>query len=622
MGDISKEILACLDDYSNDQNAAANREYADQKAAQLVEELNSHEIESELVDQFVSYNSTSFVLHIFGNVSFSQLKRLEATLQMHLSVRRLEIIQLPDNDFTVLVIVDNPVRTVFSLRDAVTSPSDSEENNPLLFFLGADATGLVVTDSINELSPVFVGGATGSGKSLFIHSLICTLLLLSDPEEVKLILADTKKIEFSSYQDVPHLLSPVMKSSEHVLMGMEFLAKIIDERIDLFAGQQCKNIKAYNAAVPEINKKNDHSLKLKKLPYIVMVFDDITETLIEKGEAFEKLYLNLINRASIAGVYFVLCAQLPSAAVIPKTIMRTMNSRIAFAMASQKDSVTVLETSGAEDLQDNGELLYRNFLTDDFLRLQGIYVSENEIYRISEYAKGLGKPNYDDIFVAADAFFDIGSGRADPLYSEIKESIFEMQKVSTSLIQRQFGIGYNRARRIVDALEADGVIEFAAGEYTGSVLIADPENKPDLKDDIVENGAIEKSNTDIDYSMTLKLFDTNQIEMNDGEETELKMPFEHKADKTEKNKKNNIIIYIIDWILIMILSISSVFSVLKADGTLWDILIIFFSFITMALLAPFLRRRVLRSIKNDSLRRGIVLLNLIIIMIGWLTKLI
>lgn len=614
MTEMSKDILNCLDDTSENEDVISNHKFAEIKAVQLIDALAENEIKADLQEKYVSSNSTSFVIRLHETTTIQRLRGLIPNLQMQLSVNNLEIVPIPEEMNTIAVIVSNPTRTVLTLRDAVLSDSEEDSDHPLMFFLGEDASGLFVTALISDLSPIFIGGSTGSGKSLFIHSLICKLLLLSSPEEVKLLLIDNKKIEFSSYQGVPHLIAPVLDTTEKAMTGLKFVAKIVDERINHLSKNRFKSIDEYNEAISSKTIKNE---SLKRLPYVVVIIDDITDLLVKYSESFEELYLNAISRAGIAGVYFVLSAQLPSAAVIPKSIVKSADTRIAFAMASQRDSITVLDTAGAEMLQNSGELLYRNLSTNEFFRLQGIFVSDGEIDRVAKNAKRLGSPQYDDFFVELKMAKE--SSFQDPLYTEAKEYVIKAGKASTSLLQRRFGIGYRRASKLIDALEEESIIGSAKGTeprkayrngQDGEIADFNP----------VQNIAEEKDVPDIDYSMTMKLVGTE--ETNTSEINQLSSAVRKRSlfDRVCFGEVENRETVLYDWLLIFAFMLSSTLSIFKISNSFWDIAVFLFGFLGILLVAPFLRKRVNDTVQSESLRRKLIKICILVIGVGWIFK--
>ncbi len=365
-----------------------------------------------------------------------------------------------------------------------------------------------------------------------------------------------------------------------------------------------------------------------------MIIDDITDLLLNYREEFENLYLKIINQANRAGVYLVLSAQLPSAAVIPTSIVRASAMRISFSVTSQRDSMIILEEKGADYLAGNGEFIYRNLKQNEIERLQGLFVSDSEISKISDYARKLGKPAYLDQFILIGADYSTGSilindAVTDPLYDEIVSRVKKNENVTTSFLMREYGTGYHRAAGLMDALRENGIIENCRTVSSGDTVtaVSTEQTTEDLK--VPEMKSQETAQTevppqqepDLDYSMTLKLVGVEET-VSDNQTEESRKPIRKDiADKSGKGTENKqASVKIGDWMaMITFILFGFVFLCVLTDS-IWHLVIVLFSIFGFMLSAPFLRGRVMDVIKNDNLRYALVVLCYFIIIVSYLNR--
>ena len=352
-------------------------------------------------------------------------------------------------------------------------------SNKLLFTLGKDLMGQPVYCELNRMPHLLIGGATGSGKSVCMNTIITSFLLRTHPDEVKMVLIDPKKVEFSPYHDLPHLLWPVITDSDKAAILLKRLVAIMEERYETFATAQVRDIAGYNEFVERHNKeRKEDEAELSKMPYIVVIIDELADLMAVAKNEVQLSIQRFTQLARACGMHMIVATQRPSTDVITGLIKSNIPSRISFAVSSSIDSRTILDCVGADKLLGHGDMLYLPQGDNSPSRIQGAYVSDNEIRKITEFVKAQATPQYDDAYYSLErsndgsfAFQGEGGDTKDPLYDEIVEYVKESQKASTSLLQRRFGIGYNRSARIIDQLEENGIVGPANGSKPREVLL-------------------------------------------------------------------------------------------------------------------------------------------------------
>ena len=373
--------------------------------------------------------------------------------------------------------IPNVKSTPVKMREIINDVG-SDKDQPLLFFLGKDLLGRTVTCRLDKMPHMLIAGATGSGKSVCMNSIICSLLLRTKPDEVKMLLVDPKKVEFTPYRNIPHLIGPVINDPNKASNALKVIVRIMDERYNMFAAAGVRNIEVYNNMVEQQGGRPnpDGSPAPKKIPYIVVIIDELADLMAVAGKEVEQSIQRITQLARAAGIHLIVATQRPSVDVITGIIKANIPSRIAFAVSSGMDSRTILDHVGAERLLGYGDMLYMQIGQTGSTRVQGVFVTDDEVQRITSFVSSEASPVYDDSFVQLDGI-ESGEGGIvteisdDPLFKEIKEYVIEAQKASTSLLQRRFGIGYNRAARMIDALEEHGIIGPAQGSKPREVYI-------------------------------------------------------------------------------------------------------------------------------------------------------
>ncbi len=462
---------------------------AKEKGEQLINILRNFDIEAELVDTHIGPSVTQFEIKPNANVKVSKIIGLADNIKMALAAKDVRIEAPIPGRNAVGIEIPNVKSTPVKLREIISDISEKDKKQPLLFFVGKDLLGQTVTCRLDKMPHLLIAGATGSGKSVCMNAIITSLLLRTDPEDVKLLLVDPKKVEFTPYSRIPHLIGPVINDPNQANNALKAIVQIMDERYNIFAAAGVRNIEVFNEKVRQQNgaKNPDGSPAPKKMPYIVVIIDELADLMAVAGKDVEQSIQRITQLARAAGIHLIVATQRPSVDVITGIIKANIPSRIAFAVSSGTDSRTILDHAGAERLLGNGDMLYMPIGASSAMRTQGVFVTDEEVQRITEYVSQWA-PMYNDKFILLEGIND-GSGiggvatiNDDPLFKEVKEYVVEAQKASTSLLQRRFGIGYNRAAKMIDALEESGVIGPAQGSKPREVYLK-PEDLNISEDD-------------------------------------------------------------------------------------------------------------------------------------------
>ena len=360
--------------------------------------------------------------------------------------------------------IPNKENSIVMLRDVIDSDTFRSSKSKLTFALGKDIDGAVRVADIAKMPHLLIAGATGSGKSVCINSMIISLIYKSDPNDVKLILIDPKIVELSIYNGIPHLLLPVVTDVKQAAGTLNWAVQEMTRRYKQFADLNVRDLKGYNAAVEE-----DPELGLAKLPQIVIIIDELADLMMVASKEVEASICRLAQLARAAGMHLVIATQRPSVDVITGLIKANIPSRIAFAVASGVDSRTILDSVGAEKLLGRGDMLFWPMTSSKAVRIQGAFVSDKEVENVVSFVKQNGTAQYDDLMMD-----ELKQGQKDPsgtddevdeYLNDAAKLVIEKQKASISFLQRAFRIGFNRAARLMDALEERGIV--SADEGTG-----------------------------------------------------------------------------------------------------------------------------------------------------------
>lgn len=444
-------------------NRMVDQEIMAANAAALEQKLQDLGVKGEVMEIHPGPVITMYELSLATGVPLRKVLNTGDDLAMALKSGSTRIVApIPGKD-TVGIEVPNLNRELVCFREIVESPAFSKSNEPLKMALGKGIDGEPFASSLARMPHLLIAGATGTGKSVGLNCLICSWLMSCHPDDLKLLLIDPKKLELSYYQDIPHLIHPVVTDPDKVPAVLQWALKEMDRRYDLLSAAGAKNVQGYNRKVlnGELNVQDDGTPH-EKLPYIVIIVDELAELMMVAAKDIEVAIARLAQMARASGIHMILATQRPSVDVITGLIKANFPARLSFQVSSKADSRTILDTNGAEHLLGRGDLLFLPPGTAKLKRLHGAFISENEIRAIADYVKAQRAPTYFKEISKHVSTEDARSQGAvaidDEKYDEAVELVTRLGHASISLIQRHMRIGYNRAARIIEAMEAEGLI--------------------------------------------------------------------------------------------------------------------------------------------------------------------
>jgi len=382
--------------------------------------------------------------------------------------------------------VPNPKRQMISLSEILSSEIYNRNSSLLTLALGKDISGQPMVADLAKMPHCLVAGTTGSGKSVGINAMILSLLYKAKPEDVRLILIDPKMLEMAMYEDIPHLLTPVVTDMREAANALQWAVKEMDRRYKLMSKFGVRNLAGFNKKIAEAHEVGTHLYNpfsltpedpepLQKAPMIVIVIDELADLMMVVGKKLEELIARIAQKARAAGIHLVLATQRPSVDVITGLIKANIPTRLSFQVSSRIDSRTILDQQGAETLLGMGDMLYMPPGTGQPLRLHGAFVSDEEVQRVVDWLKERSSPNYIDAILDSSA--EDGAegtandgGEADPLYDQAVAIVLENKRASISFVQRHLRIGYNRAARLLEDMERAGLVSKMSGSGTREIL--------------------------------------------------------------------------------------------------------------------------------------------------------
>ena len=379
---------------------------------------------------------------------------------------------------TIGIEIPNKSISTVVVREILERVPKSLDSSKLLVTLGKSIDNNPVWCEINKTPHLLVAGSTGSGKSVCINSIIVSILMRAKPDEVKLVLVDPKKVELSMYNGVPHLLAPVVTDPKKANIALKKIVVEMERRYDVFSESGTKNIAGYNTYVEKKNETLPEGEKLRKIPYIVVIIDELADLMLVAAKEVEDSIMRITQMARAAGIHLIVATQRPSTDVITGVVKANIPSRISFAVSSSIDSRTILDMTGAEKLLGKGDMLFLPQGENTPIRVQGTYISEEEIASVVDHVIKQQKARYDETLLmdeeemhATTGLENSSDNAEEPLYNEIVEFVVTQGKASASLLQRRFRLGYNRAARVIDLLEERGIIGPNNGSKPREVLV-------------------------------------------------------------------------------------------------------------------------------------------------------
>ncbi len=457
-------------------NQKENKDAIKENVEALEGILKEFGVSAKVVTANIGPAITQYELEVKSGTKVSKITGLNKEIALELGAKDVRIQAPIPGKKTVGVELPNKVISPVSIREILEEVPEKKKDRKLLVALGRSIMGNAISLEIDKTPHLLVAGSTGSGKSVCINSMIVSLLMRTKPDEVKLVLVDPKKVELSMYNGVPHLLTPVVTDAKKANIVLQKIVKLMEDRYDLFENSKTKNIAGYNAYVTKKNEELGEYDKIKLLPYIVVIIDELADLMLVAAKEVEDSIMRITQMARAAGIHLIVATQRPSTDVITGVVKANIPSRIAFAVSSSIDSRTILDSSGAEKLLGKGDMLLKPQGENIPIRVQGNFISDEEIKDVVAYTIKQQKANYDENLSVSNEDKGATSMVSDdeyeePLYNEIVEFVINQGKASALALQRRFRLGYNRAARCIDLLEERGIVGPSNGSKPREVLV-------------------------------------------------------------------------------------------------------------------------------------------------------
>lgn len=433
--------------------------------------LNDFQIAGKVVEIHVGPTVTQYEVTVPTGTKLSRVSSINKEMALALAAKDVRIEAPIPGKSTIGVEIPNKEVASVKIKEVIGDADPEKIKNGLLVTLGKDIAGQTINTDLSTLPHLLVAGSTGSGKSVCINSIIISLLMHYRPDEVKLVLVDPKQVELSNYNGVPHLMCPVVTDPKRASLVLQKVVSEMDSRYRTLADKGVKNIKDYN--------KKAEAENTPKMNYLVVIVDEMADLMIVAKKEVEDSIMRITQLARAAGIHLIVATQRPSTDIITGVIKTNIPSRIAFAVASYIDSRTILDTSGAEKLLGKGDMLYLPMGANSPTRIQGCFISDNEIEKIIKHVCKQQEASYDNNLMSStniegsspSSVVTENENTDDPVYDEVLKFTLETGKISASLIQRRFRLGYNRAARMIDLLEERGIIGAQNGSKPREVLV-------------------------------------------------------------------------------------------------------------------------------------------------------
>ena len=453
-------------------NNKDNELYAKEAIQKLEETLKVFEITGKVVQVNIGPSVTQYELELKTGTKVSKLLSIQKEIALALAAKDVRIQAPIPGKNTIGIELPNKVNSSVSFKEVLSCIPPVDEKNVLAVGLGKDIMGKVRWMEINSTPHLLVAGATGSGKSVCMNCIIASILMRARPDQVKLVMVDPKKVELSMYNGIPHLLAPVVTDPKKASIALKNIVAEMERRYDILEHTKNKNIKGYNEFC-------ETHPEYQKMPYIVVIIDELADLMLVAAKEVEDSIMRITQMARAAGIHLIVATQRPSTDVITGVVKANIPSRISFAVSSSIDSRTILDMTGAEKLLGKGDMLFKPMGENVPQRIQGAFVSEEELQKLVDYTISQQKAIYDESLTvekSGPSTSDINDNYSsedeydDPLYNEIVDFAINTGKISASLIQRKYRLGYNRAARIIDLLEERGIIGPPNGSKPREVL--------------------------------------------------------------------------------------------------------------------------------------------------------
>ena len=476
-----------------DPSASQTEEQLLENSITIEEKLAEFKVKVKVMDSYSGPVITRYEIEPDVGVRGSAVLNLEKDLARSLGVASIRVVETIPGKTCMGLELPNPKRQMIRLSEIFNSPAFTESKSKLTLALGQDITGQPVVTDLAKAPHLLVAGTTGSGKSVGVNAMILSMLFKATPEDVRMIMIDPKMLELSIYEGIPHLLAPVVTDMKLAANALNWCVNEMEKRYRLMSFMGVRNLAGFNQKIAEAAARGEkigspfsltpeNPEPLEKLPFIVVVVDEFADLMMTAGKKIEELIARLAQKARAAGIHLILATQRPSVDVITGLIKANIPTRIAFQVSSKIDSRTILDQMGAENLLGQGDMLFLPPGTGYPQRVHGAFASDNEVHRVVEYLKQFGAPDYiDDILSSGSTEDFTGTSRSndsdlDPMYDEAVSVVLKSRKASISNIQRQLRIGYNRAARLIDQMEADGIVSVAENNGNRTILAQSSEH--------------------------------------------------------------------------------------------------------------------------------------------------
>ena len=469
-------------DINKNKGKANSTEIISQNTKTLERVFRDFGMNARVVEVHVGPAITQYEMNLERGTKVNKVLSISREIALALAVKEVRIEAPIPGKNTIGVEVPNQNILPVSMREIMEAMSKNSKlaDSKLAAPLGRDIMGNVKYVEINKTPHMLVAGATGSGKSVCINNIIISILMRTTPDEVKMVLVDPKKVEFNVFDGIPHLITPVVTDPRKASAALQKIVVMMDERFETFKNSGTKNIATYNEYVEKELKKHP-TCGLKKMPFVLVIIDELADLMLVAAKEVEESIMRITQLARAAGIHLIVATQRPSTDVITGLVKSNIPTRISFAVSSSIDSRTILDMTGAEKLLGRGDMLYKPMDENAPTRIQGSFVSDGEIARVVEFIKERSHgPRYSDDFNNLNASSSSSGGvsssggddsQKDVLYDQVLDHAIRTGQISASLIQRKFSIGYNRAARIMDMFEEQGLVGPAKGSKPRDVLV-------------------------------------------------------------------------------------------------------------------------------------------------------
>jgi S-DNA-T family DNA segregation ATPase FtsK/SpoIIIE len=445
----------------------------------LEKKLEDFGVKGNVMAVFPGPVVTTFEYKPAPGVKINKIANLSDDLALALRAISVRIVAPIPGKAAIGIEIPNATRENVHFREIVVSDEFRKSKSNLALCLGKDIVGNPVVAEIDKMPHLLIAGATGAGKSVSLNAMISSLVYKSSPDDVKLIMVDPKRIELSVYDGIPHLITPVVTDMKKATNALFWAVREMERRYILLAEKKVRNLQQYNRKIEKLKPSKDEDPP-KKLPFIVIIIDELADLMMVASRDVEVALTRLAQMARAAGIHIILATQRPSVDVLTGIIKANFPTRISFQVSSKTDSRTILDTNGAENLLGNGDMLYMPPGTSAMQRIHGAYISEDEMTRVIDFLKKQKKPEYDEKITETHEEEKTGPDREDydEKYDEAVALVTRTRQASISMIQRHMRIGYNRAARIIEVMESEGIVSAADGSKPREVLVGGYDNIP------------------------------------------------------------------------------------------------------------------------------------------------